>query len=179
MPSFSPFAEVRGLSKSRRGLLWRLSHCWPNLAVVPNCVVFLAIIQYLKPNLFPNRNKIKDLHRNYAYYLKYLTFGRASEHQDCFFWFQPAKHVLFNCITFFFLFNWGYLSECPIIQSSLIFHCVYGPIRGFRFSFSFFFFPQEVFCFVLIFGLYTIPARVVCEVGCNVSFTPVSPEPWY
>lgn len=67
--------------------------------------MFLARIQCLnsklKPNLFPNQNKIKDLPRKSAY-----------------------------CILDFF---------------------------------------NEVLNFLLIFSLYTIPARVVSEVGCNVS----------
>lgn len=70
LPSFSPFAAARGLCESRQGLLWHLSHCWPSLAGVPNCIVFLARIQCLnselKPNLFPNQNRIKDLPRKCA-----------------------------------------------------------------------------------------------------------------
>lgn len=56
---FAPCAAARGLCESRQGWLW-LPHCWPSLAGVPKCIVFLARIQCsnseLKPNLFPNQN---------------------------------------------------------------------------------------------------------------------------
>lgn len=41
----------------------------------------------------------------------------------------------------------------------------------------FIYFLNEILNFLLIFSLHTIPARVISEAGCNVSFTPVSLGP--
>lgn len=41
----------------------------------------------------------------------------------------------------------------------------------------FIYFLNEILNFLLIFSLHTVPARVISEAGCNVSFTPVSLGP--